>query len=541
MYHEYFGLSEPAFSIAVNPRYLYMSDQHKEALAHLLYGVQSGGFVLLTGEVGTGKTTIIRSLLEQIPDNTDMAMVLNPMASVNEMIAGICDELGASYSKNANNDAQHSSLKELIDSLYKYLLENHRRGRNTVLLIDEAQLLTPEALEQIRLLTNLETNTQKLLQIVLVGQPELNALLSQPRLRQLAQRITARFHLSPLTLNETEAYISHRLHVAGLTQERNPFSGAYIKKIHRLTGGIPRRINILCERIMIGLYGHNQHRVDSRIFQAAAKEVVGGIQDESSAFGFTHNWLKHSIFILVILLSLSFLYIAYQRIQVAAPLQNTVIQTPASTVESVKAKTLSEKSQYEIRRLTNAQSEFFRYVGVAETQGSHPCWSTTTLLQCKTLKLNTWASLQEINRPVVLTLTTQDKFTAYAVLVGLSKTSAVVLGANGETLSIALNELGEKWTGQVFYIWHRPPEFSSALSVGDTGASVTWLAEQFALMDHQDNPLATFQYTIALRERVKIFQRQVGLQADGILGEQTILKLNAIMGIDKTLLENEEN
>src|SRR5690606_14673207 len=272
MYHKYFGLSEPAFSIAVNPRYLYMSRQHKEALAHLLYGVQGGGFVLLTGEVGTGKTTIIRSLLEQLPDNTDIAMVFNPMANVPEMLGMICDELKITYDKD------RPSVKTLTDALHQFLLENHARGRNTVLLIDEAQLLSPEALEQIRLLTNLETNTRKLLQIILVGQPELNQLLSQPRLRQLAQRITARFHLTPLSFAETSAYIRHRLQVAGLSPERTPFSSGFIKKIHRLTGGIPRRINILCERLLVGLYGHNKQQVDRHIFALAKQEVMGNLE-----------------------------------------------------------------------------------------------------------------------------------------------------------------------------------------------------------------------------------------------------------------------
>ncbi|HEY7885314.1 MAG TPA: AAA family ATPase, partial [Cellvibrionaceae bacterium] len=285
MYHQYFGLSESAFSIAVNPRYLYMSGQHKEALAHLLYGVQGGGFVLLTGEVGTGKTTIIRSLLEQLPEQTDIAMVFNPMASVPEILGMICDELQVEYDKG------QSSVKYLTDRLHSFLLNNHARGRNTVLLIDEAQLLSAEVLEQVRLLTNLETNTQKLLQIILVGQPELNTLLSQPRLRQLAQRITARFHLSPLGLAETRAYIAHRLQVAGLNAEKNPFTPAIVKKIHSFSGGIPRRINILCERILIGLYGHNQHLANNKIFTLAKKEVVGNLDDPGIKQRYGSAWL----------------------------------------------------------------------------------------------------------------------------------------------------------------------------------------------------------------------------------------------------------
>ncbi len=547
MYHEYFGLSEPAFSIAVNPRYLYMSDQHKEALAHLLYGVNSGGFVLLTGEVGTGKTTIIRSLLEQIPDNTDLAMVLNPMASVPEMIAGICDELGVTYDKEALQTATASNNKVLIDSLYCYLLENHRAGRNTVLLIDEAQLLTPEALEQIRLLTNLETNTKKLLQIVLVGQPELNTVLSQPRLRQLAQRITARFHLSPLTQTETQAYISHRLQVAGLTHERNPFPKSVIKKIHRFTGGIPRRINILCERAMIGLYGHNKHQVDNSIFNAAAKEVIGHIEDGHNQLALYRPVIKT---FMITLAALGAIFISYWLItNIFLSHANTPSNTSTSTKDDVVNNTATDTNinlvehkniPFTVPRLTDAQAILFDYLQVSHRPGTHPCWSKAdNSLQCETETLDTWAALKEINRPAVLTITTADKFTAYVTLIKLNDSTATVLDALGATQKVELQVLGEKWTGRVFYLWQRPPEFTVPVSLGDNGVTVKWLAEQFALLDGQAKPLARLQYTRALQERVKIFQTQRGLKADGILGMRTVLKLNEALGIDPSLSNSE--
>ena len=227
-YHEYFGLDDQAFSIAVNPRYLYMSDQHREALAHLLFGVKSGGFVMLSGEVGTGKTTIIRCLLEQLPDNADLAIVMNPSASARDLLCSICDEFRLTYAPN------ETSLKNLTDTLTEFLVKNHMRGRKSIVLIDEAQLLRISTLEQVRLLTNLETNTQKLLQIILVGQPELNELLAKPALRQLSQRITARYHLRPLTEQNTEAYIKHRLKVAGMPPGRIPFGPKVIARIHHV-------------------------------------------------------------------------------------------------------------------------------------------------------------------------------------------------------------------------------------------------------------------------------------------------------------------
>ena len=270
MYYQYFGLNEAPFSIAVNPRYLFMSARHRDALAHLLYGVGTGGgFILLTGEVGTGKTTINRCLLEQLPHDTDIAIILNPALNAMELLASACDELGIEY------DPDNHTLKTLTDKLHTYLLDNHARGRKTVLLIDEAQHLDFNVLEQIRLLTNLETNSEKLLQIILIGQPELAQMLARPELRQLNQRITARYNLEPLNLDETGAYIHHRLQVAGMSPERIIFPNSVVRGIHKHTRGIPRVINVLCDRILLGAYGRNKHHADHSMLQLAVKEVLG--------------------------------------------------------------------------------------------------------------------------------------------------------------------------------------------------------------------------------------------------------------------------
>ena len=267
MYQNFFGLHEKPFSIAPDPRYLYMTDQHREALAHLLFGIgDEGGFILLTGDIGTGKTTICRSLLNQLPDNADIAFIVNPRLSVNELLQSICDELGIAYAEN-------SSIKVLVDNLNQFLLESYASGRNTILIIDEAQNLADEVLEQLRLLTNLETSEKKLLQLILLGQPELNDKLAQDNLRQLAQRVTARFHLQPLSFEETTAYIKHRLHIAGFRGEL--FSRAALKHIHSESRGVPRLVNVICDRSMLGAYTKDSIEIEYPIVLDACKEVLG--------------------------------------------------------------------------------------------------------------------------------------------------------------------------------------------------------------------------------------------------------------------------
>jgi general secretion pathway protein A len=272
VYPKYFGLKEPSFSIAPDPRYLFLSDQHREALAHLLYGAnESGGFVLLTGEVGTGKTTVCRAFLEQLPASVDVALVLNPVQSPNELLTNICEEfrIALPHGKRSN--------KVLIDALNGFLLHAYANGRRPLLIIDEAQNLPRQALEQVRLLTNLETTKHKLLQIFLIGQPELRRLLETQALRQLDQRITARFHLTPLDLAETGDYIRHRLAVAGV--DRPLFTARAIRRIHDYSGGIPRVINILCDRALLGACVTRGSQVDPGIVAKAAREVRGEALD----------------------------------------------------------------------------------------------------------------------------------------------------------------------------------------------------------------------------------------------------------------------
>lgn len=576
MYHDYFGLKEHAFSIAVNPRYLYMSKQHREALAHLLYGVQGGGFVLLSGEVGTGKTTIIRCLLEQLPENTDIAIVLNPMATAIEILGSMCDELGVKYLSD------RPTVKSIMDALQGFLIENHTRGHNTVLLIDEAQLLSPEVLEQIRLLTNLETTTKKLLQIILVGQPELNELLSQPRLRQLSQRITARFHLKPLSLEETQSYINHRLQVAGMPEDRNPFTPRIIKRIHDFTGGIPRLINILCERTLVGAYGNNKHQIDTAIFLSAQKEVSGSdAMPKREAYKQYWTPLTAAIsggagvfllFLIVFVVSnftdrttpsnhvaateiaaeeLNSVEAALPTVQEPAlpptnlksapakPIVNQASEPALISATDVAPQTAVPKARgnVEVKSYNQAQELLLTYLEFPVKSETHPCWQLTRQeIKCQDSKLKTWKELSDLNRPVILTLTTSAKFVAYAVLVGLTDSEALLLDDAGQQTVVSLSELGPNWTGDVFYVWHKPRGFSEPINIGAQGRTVRWVAEQFAKLDSQPKPLTKGKFNQALKERIKFFQRSQKLEADGILGANTLMKLNEVLGLDSVLI-----
>jgi general secretion pathway protein A len=285
LYTEYFGLREVPFSIVPDPHYFFISEGHREALANLMYGIKiDGGFVLLTGEVGTGKTTVCRCLLEHIPENCEIAFILNPKLSSVELLATICDEFGVSYPKGTR------SIKDLVDRLNNFLLTIHEQDKRAILIIEEAQNLTVDVLEQIRLLTNLETSQRKLLQIIMLGQPELRDMLEKPELRQLSQRITARYHLGPLTNKEISAYIKHRLSVAGLLRGEL-FPPDTIKTLSRLTGGVPRLLNVICDRALLGTYIQGKEKIDNKTLLRAAREVSGKNPDRNKQTRKIYLWI----------------------------------------------------------------------------------------------------------------------------------------------------------------------------------------------------------------------------------------------------------
>ena len=572
MYHQHFGLNEAPFSIAVNPRYLFMSQRHRDALAHLLYGVSGGGgFILLTGEVGTGKTTVNRCLLEQLPDTTDLAIILNPALSAVELLATACDELKIEYPQGTE------SLKALTDALHRYLLANHERGRKTVLMIDEAQHLDFEVLEQIRLLTNLETNDEKLLQIILIGQPELTEKLSRPELRQLNQRITARYNLQPLNLQETTAYVRHRLEVAGLRGGVSLFESAAIKQIHSLTRGIPRLINVLCDRALLGAYGQQRSRVNKKLIAEAAAEVFG---EKAAVPSGQSNVGKRALFLIVIAMAsaIAGYWVTQSRISetnIQAPGPASDFSTrPDSSASDTDDRFVEEGSSPQASVISpdklaneintglddNSFGQPRAKVGLGQDitltapvwelrvqEASEWLWQAAsntpvpssvcpppkiTGLSCSKQEVNVWNDVMALNRPVLLEIVTEDKFAAAALALAFGETTAL-MWTRQRVLEVPLGELADSWTGGVRYLWQAPQGWTGSVGLGDTSPVVNVIARMFATLDGMAVPTVT-SFGPALEARVRLFQVGEGIAADGVVGEQTILRLNDRLGIGLT-------
>ncbi|HKB24794.1 MAG TPA: AAA family ATPase [Methylomirabilota bacterium] len=532
MYASYFGLAERPFSLAPDPRYFYLSDAHREALAHLLYGIGEGGsFVLLTGEVGTGKTTVCRALLEQVPPDVDVAMIFNPRLTSVELLAAVCDEFRVSY------PAGTTSLKVLVDALSQALLEAHGRRHRTVLIIDEAQNLAPEVLEEIRLLTNLETTREKLLQVILIGQPELAELLARPELRQLAQRVTARYHLRPLTAEETRAYVQHRMEVAG--QQRSIFAARALRAAHRIARGVPRLLNTICDRALLGAYATGQTRVTAAIVRRAGGEVLGRPPR-------VRPWLAVTTAAALIVGAggaLVLLDPAWLRDLVTVlpgraatppsppPAPPVVMATAAEPPhrEPTLAEMLQDSSVIADERSAFTQLYARWRLDAPPTAPDLGCeYARRAGLRCL-LRTGTWTVLRRFNLPAILRLVTSGGEKRYVVLTALDGQEATLqLGERRVVVPTA--EIERFWDGPFVVLWKPPVAGPLPLKPGMRGKDVLWLRQRLSDLDGQPASRdASPVYDEDLKRRVAAFQEVESLTPDGIAGEETLVRLATAM------------
>jgi general secretion pathway protein A len=531
MYTSFFGLTEKPFAITPDPRYLYLSERHAEALAHLAYGIaEAGGFIQLTGEVGTGKTTVLRSLLQQLPPHCDVALILNPRVTPAEFLQCICDELHVQVPA-----AALGSVKSLVDLLTHFLLDAHGRSRRVVLMVDEAQNLSPDVLEQVRLLTNLETATQKLLQILLIGQPELRAVLARPELRQLAQRVTGRYHLEALRRPETIAYIRHRLRVAGAT--RDLFSSGALGELHRLSRGVPRIINVIADRALLGAYTREEHRLAGDLVRRAASEVYGR--------SLLAPWLRWAA-LTGAAASFAFLAVAIWRAMPAKDSTSAAQQSAAAQIAPTAAPLPPVPApRPELGALlaldaagTTMDSAFgslFRMWGAEYQPDDGPgCVQAATQGLTCVRQRGSLAQLKLINRPAILSLIDDANSARQVVLSGLDRGQArLLIGASEVEMPIA--ELTDYWFGEFVILWRPQASDLRPLRAGMRGNDVRWLRqglEQLGGLPVSDQSRDLFDSE--LERLVEDFQRSRRLSVDGIAGVQTQLVLDAALGAPGT-------
>ncbi|MFP5467719.1 MAG: ExeA family protein [Gammaproteobacteria bacterium] len=530
MYAGYFGLQHDPFSIAPDPRFLFMSARHREALAHLLYGLEGGGgFVLLTGDIGTGKTTVFRCFLEQVPETVHVAYVFNPKLSALELLQTICDEFGVAVNPGHPGPP---TIKDHIDPLNARLLALHARGQQAMLVIDEAQNLPIDVLEQLRLLTNLETAERKLLQIVLIGQPELRDLLQKPELEQLSQRIVARYHLQALSVQETGQYLAHRLGVAGWRGPL-PMSPQVVSRLHRLSRGVPRRLNLLAGRAMLGAYASQNERITRAMVDQAAREIFDdrpGHPRWSAA-----SWRTA-------LLGTTLLSLLAGTWLMPSPPEPAPQPPRVLTQEAPQQTEILEPKPGTLDELLGADlwaDEASAWRALAPLWGWHPddkvdpCEQTLAAgLQCFRTDRMTAQGLSMLNRPAVLTVNT-GRSPQRVLLTRQEPDGSFWLSHETQQWRVSADELDKVWNGAYATLWRTPPGTTVRIVNARSPEQRRWIDERLVRLqqaDHIDRTHDSFE------ERIVAFQQKAGIDAYGTAGPMTLMQLNQATGVEEPRL-----
>jgi general secretion pathway protein A len=563
MYTAFFGLREKPFALSPDPRFLYLSESHREALAHLLYGIEQGeGFIAITGEVGTGKTTLCRTLLRRLGSDVELAFIFNPRLSAHELLEAVLTELGIQPSG--------SSARALVDDLNQFLLRKRGEGRRVLLVIDEAQGLSPETLEQIRLLSNLETESAKLIQILLLGQPELDAMLESRSLRQLRQRIGVRWRLGPLSPTETGGYVRHRLQVAA-GAERDIFNDAALREIHRRSGGVPRLVNLIADRALLAAYGAGEHRVGRGLARQAAAELRGrdggrrrrplwhaaiplaaGLAAAAAGFAWQRGWIDG---LREIELSRTAARVAPAPVVQAglsAPAPAAGLASPAAVAAVDSAPPAAPPAP--AADVGPARVDDLGLALARRAPGESAAEALSAVLAAWSLQSGAVTAehasldrvMQEIEaqglgvfpletadvdlvrslgHPALLRIDAADGVGRLVALRRLEPDGAELYGViPSRSALVPIEELQRSWTGEAYLVWREFEPLPALLRLGDGGDGVAWL--QGALGELGFFPGSpSGHFDLATDLAVRAFQADRHLEPDGAVGPLTKMSL----------------
>jgi general secretion pathway protein A len=492
MYETFYGFAEKPFNLTPDPKYLYLSQRHTEAFAHLEFGrKERGGFIVITGEVGTGKTTLARYFLGRLDARTATAFVLYPALTGAELLRTILEDL--------HIPPAGSSLKDHVDALHRFLLASRAEQRDVVLLIDEAQDLSPEVLEQIRLISNLETDTEKLIQIVLVGQSELQEMLARRELRQLAQRVTARYHLTPLRASETADYIRHRLKVAG-GEGKVAFTPPALQAVHRSSTGVPRLINVICDRALLAGYVQGTRTIEAALVRQAAREATGAGAPRRRS-----PWLAAAAAAAVLVAATA----GVTKLMLAPPAAKASVPTPRPPVAAaVPAPSSLEPVLLSLPHEASLQK------AVSEVQA---LWRTTPLE--KTMLRTHLDQVRRLDLPVVLEMFHPGRRdTCYVALLRLEGEEAVISTGSGPPIRVRVADLDRLWTRQALFLWK---DFDALGAAAESGRTEAWAREALGRLGYIGRD-------VDLAGAVTRFQRDAELAADGVIGSRTLMTLYSL-------------